>query len=333
MNPIDKNLFGEVSDDQIENLYFLKNHIEYINYFFVFEKKDIKRLRIINERIIYERRKEQENQLGYKIEKEPGFPFYALAILYKDFITEYKLAIDQLNCFDFYVARNNYLEAISINAKYQKKSLDEFFTFDNFVNENKFQNQFSSQKLGSYFCEEFLRIGDEYYMKKIYPDAMDYFSRFLNINPKDGGVLYKTGICMYNTCKYKQALEYFLESLKYLKISYTNLYYWIGHTHFELANYSECIEFLTKSLKDNPFDNYSYYVRGMSKMSLQDYTGAISDFNFVLKSEPSNGECYYLRGECNLKLKKKENALVDLSRAGELGVKRSYELISKLQNK
>ena len=61
----------------------------------------------------------------------------------------------------------------------------------------------------------------------------------------------------------------------------------------------------------------------------KDYAGATEYFDAALSRDPSFAEAYFNRGLCRLYLKQQQEAVLDLSKAGELGIYQAYSLIKK----
>ena len=62
-----------------------------------------------------------------------------------------------------------------------------------------------------------------------------------------------------------------------------------------------------------------------------DYTAAISCYNKVIELKPDLGEAYYNRGLMYLRLGNKERGVADLSKAGEMGILPSYNVLKRMQ--
>lgn len=139
-----------------------------------------------------------------------------------------------------------------------------------------------------------------------------------------------------------------------------------GLEKYSKNDFAESIQEFNNAIKLNPRFSKAYLNRGLSKFSLQDYRGAIFDYTQVIKIEPQNAEAYnyrgvaqaYInhdliaikdytraiiinpnfsdaycnRGQAKIRLNQKESGCLDLSKAGELGMTRAYELIKLLCN-
>ncbi len=65
-------------------------------------------------------------------------------------------------------------------------------------------------------------------------------------------------------------------------------------------------------------------------MSLGDYTSAISAYTKAIELKADLGEAYYNRGYLYLMLGNKDAGIADLSKAGELGIVPSYNLLKRM---
>jgi tetratricopeptide (TPR) repeat protein len=69
--------------------------------------------------------------------------------------------------------------------------------------------------------------------------------------------------------------------------------------------------------------------RGIVKGKMKSYNEAILDFNSALKINQQNGNAYYNRGYALILSGKNMEGCNDLSKAGELGYFKAYELIKE----
>ena len=65
-------------------------------------------------------------------------------------------------------------------------------------------------------------------------------------------------------------------------------------------------------------------------MANGDLTSAISAYTKAIELKPEFGEAYYNRGYLYLKLGNREAGIADLSKAGELGIVPSYNLLKRM---
>lgn len=93
---------------------------------------------------------------------------------------------------------------------------------------------------------------------------------------------------------------------------------------------SEILADLDKVIELSPRMAIAHYDKGCILVSAQDYTSALSAFSTAIELKPDFGEAYYNRGYVYLKLGNKEAGIADLSKAGELGIVPSYNLLKRM---
>lgn len=105
---------------------------------------------------------------------------------------------------------------------------------------------------------------------------------------------------------------------------------------FELAmqtrrrSFTDILADLDRVAELSPRMAIAWYNRGLILLEMQDYTQAVSAFNRAIELKPDMGEGYYNRGFVYLKLGNKNAGIADLSKAGELGVIPSYNLLKRM---
>ena len=133
--------------------------------------------------------------------------------------------------------------------------------------------------------------------------------------------------------------------------------------NYKLKDYYKAIKLCNKGIDKKQDDYGLYLLRGLCKTELNDLRGSILDFEVMAKNQPNTvvylmlgesqmklnmtaealasfsksieldgqqGTAYYYRGLVRLGLKQKNLGCLDLSKAGELGVKEAYSMINML---
>lgn len=96
----------------------------------------------------------------------------------------------------------------------------------------------------------------------------------------------------------------------------------------------QIIDDLDKTLELSPGNIYVYYNKGNIYYESENYTAAISCYTQAVDAKADFGEAYYNRGIAYFRLGNMEKGMADLSRAGELGMVSSYNLLKRMrQNK
>ena len=85
------------------------------------------------------------------------------------------------------------------------------------------------------------------------------------------------------------------------------------------------------ALQLNPRLVFAWFNKGNMFSKMGDFTSAIQAYSEALKLDPEFGSAYYNRGLCYLNIGNKRLAFADLSKAGELGVIPSYNLLKRMK--
>ncbi len=87
---------------------------------------------------------------------------------------------------------------------------------------------------------------------------------------------------------------------------------------------------LDQVIKLSPNNVYAHYNRGCLYMLQGDFTSAISCYSTAIELKPDLAEAYYNRGLMYLRMGNKAQGVGDLSKAGELGVLPSYNILKRM---
>lgn len=94
---------------------------------------------------------------------------------------------------------------------------------------------------------------------------------------------------------------------------------------------SEIISDLDIALSLDPSLVYAWFNKAEVYLQLDDLTSALNCLNEAIRINPDFGEAYYNRGIVYLRMGNKNSGLSDLSKAGELGVLPSYNLLKRMK--
>ncbi len=92
-------------------------------------------------------------------------------------------------------------------------------------------------------------------------------------------------------------------------------------------NYDEAISDLNKAIKLLPEFAYSYYNRGNLQVLSGRMPDAYDDYTQAIELYPNFAEAYFNRGLVQIYMKDTRKGLLDLSKAGELGIKEAYQVL------
>lgn len=109
-------------------------------------------------------------------------------------------------------------------------------------------------------------------------------------------------------------------------------YYERGNIKFALQDYYGAIADYSHTIALNEGFVDAYYKRGQAKHQLEAYNDAINDCSKIIEINPKNVDAYFLRGILRLEHGQTEGGCLDLSKAGELGDLKAYEVIKEKCN-
>ena len=96
------------------------------------------------------------------------------------------------------------------------------------------------------------------------------------------------------------------------------------------ARLMEVMADMDSVIKQSPQMAIAHYNKGVLLAELHDYTSALSAFDKAIEIQPTFGEAYYDRGYVYFRLGNRSAGSADLSKAGELGVVASYNLLKRM---
>jgi len=99
-----------------------------------------------------------------------------------------------------------------------------------------------------------------------------------------------------------------------------------------IQNYDEVVNDYKECIRLDPDFSYAWYNLALVDITTRDYAGAIKDFSNAIGIDPKFSEAYYNRGLTYIYMQQTEEGCRDLSKAGEIGVQRSYLVIKKYCN-
>lgn len=102
-----------------------------------------------------------------------------------------------------------------------------------------------------------------------------------------------------------------------------------GHVVERHYNYGDAIADLNKAIELAPQVAYLYYNRGNLHALSGDMPAAYEDFTRAIELAPELAEAWFNRGLVQLYMKDTRKGCIDLSKAGELGIKDAYTVLKR----
>jgi putative GTP pyrophosphokinase len=138
-----------------------------------------------------------------------------------------------------------------------------------------------------------------------FDDAIGFYSRILKFNPDAtiSALIYKhRGMANFAQSKYQDAIDDFTRTLELDGKSYKAAYY-RGVVKSVLKEYSGAIDDFTLSLKINPYQSFCLFRRGQAYYHVEDYPQALGDCEASLNLDPASATVLKFRGLLLNKLK------------------------------
>jgi tetratricopeptide (TPR) repeat protein len=159
--------------------------------------------------------------------------------------------------------------------------------------------------------------------------SIDEYNTLINLKPELSYAYFNRANTRYEMISFMNALN-----------SYNNNVIFIGNYNIKaqsdkktnLQNYDDVVADYQKCIQLNPWFNYAYFNLANINIDSKDFLSAITNLTKAIEIEPKFAEAYYNRGLTYIYVQKKEEGCTDLSKAGELGVQRAYEVIKKFCN-
>ncbi|MGA2781880.1 MAG: tetratricopeptide repeat protein [Smithella sp.] len=148
--------------------------------------------------------------------------------------------------------------------------------------------------------------------------AIEDFSRAIEIYPGFADPYYNRGIVYAGLGNYRQAMEDFSRVIE-IKPSFARAYTNRGNAYQELGNYRQAMEDFSRVIEIKPGDADAYYNRGFTYEKLGQHQRAIEDFNETIRLKPDNAGAYCKRGIAHGIIGNNNLGCRDLQKACELG--------------
>ncbi len=162
--------------------------------------------------------------------------------------------------------------------------------------------------------------GSEYFKSGKFPEALSYFTKAIDLNPKSALTYVAQGDTYYRMGRYKEAIADFTKSVEINPI-YSDVYSHRGSAYDQLGQHTQAIDDYTKAIELNPKDDWAYFNRGITHQRLGRYTEAIADYSKSIELDPKKADAYYGRGIAYYQLKKYTDAISDFDKTIELDPK------------
>jgi tetratricopeptide (TPR) repeat protein len=180
-------------------------------------------------------------------------------------------------------------------------------------------------------AKEYTQRGMQFYEKREYTEALINLNKAIEADPNYPQAYYVRG-------NIKDAFDDRHGAMKDYNVAleknqkFADAYFARGNVKMKLQDYYGAIDDYTSAITLN--ENYieAYFNRGKAKQFLQAYEDAINDCSKIIQLNPKNVDAFYMRGILRIDFGDVKNGCLDLSKAGELGDLKAYEVIKEKCN-
>lgn len=168
-------------------------------------------------------------------------------------------------------------------------------------------------------AQEFFRAGVEQMQSQNYPEAVQIFSKAIDVNQNFSAAFSNRCLAYLQLGEYESAIQDCTQAVN-LNSSNTEAYLNRGLAYYKLGNYQAAIANYNQLIKLNPTDFRAYYNRALAKTDLQKYQVAMADYNQTLSLIPVSetlliAEVYNDKGTTRLMLNDNLGAIADFDQA------------------
>ncbi|MBX2969360.1 MAG: tetratricopeptide repeat protein [Cyclobacteriaceae bacterium] len=180
-------------------------------------------------------------------------------------------------------------------------------------------------------ARSFTQKGRELLEKQEYVEALLNLNKAIELDPNSAAAYYLRGNIKAQFDDRHGAMKDYNTALE-KNSKLTEAFFSRGNIKMKLQDYYGAIDDYTAAIALN--ENYidAYYNRGKAKQFLQAYEDAINDCSKIIAINKKNVDAYYMRGLLRIEFGDLKNGCLDLSKAGELGDLKAYELIKEKCN-
>ncbi|QKQ74912.1 tetratricopeptide repeat protein [Nostoc sp. TCL240-02] len=162
----------------------------------------------------------------------------------------------------------------------------------------------NNQLLKSFFQPEYnnedsntlyAKLGDEYFEKGEYTNAIVNYSKALQAKSTDIDLYYKRGLTHYQIGDYEAAIADYSQAIQ-MNIQDAKSYNKRGLALSQLGRLEEAINDYTQAIRINPNVAVAYKNRAEARSHIGDNQGAIEDYTQAIKINPDYADAYKNRG-------------------------------------
>lgn len=180
-------------------------------------------------------------------------------------------------------------------------------------------------------AKDLTQTGRELYEKREFMEALLNLNKALDIDQNYAPAYFLRGNIKDNFDDRHGAMKDYNTAIE-KNPKFADAYFARGNIKMKLQDYYGAIGDFTSCITINENNIEAYFNRGKAKQFLQAYEDAINDCTKIIQINPKNVDAYFMRGVLRIEFGDMKNGCLDLSKAGELGDLKAYEMIKEKCN-
>ena len=162
-------------------------------------------------------------------------------------------------------------------------------------------------------------LGDQHFNEGEYNEAVEEYTKVLNIKPRAIEVLYNRGRAYQELNQEENAIADFEKVLK-LNPDHVQAHLSMGNIEFKNGDYENALFQFNKVVKKFNQNSDAVMYRGKANFRLGNVNEALTDYGDAIRLNPDNGQAYLYRGIIYVQTKRKKSGCADFIKAQSLKV-------------
>jgi len=181
-------------------------------------------------------------------------------------------------------------------------------------------------------AKELTQRAREFYEKRDYMEAVVYLNRAIETDARYAPAYLLRGTIKTEFEDFHGAMKDYNQAVD-LQPKLVEGFFERGNVKMKLQDFYRAIADFTSAIALNENHIEAYFRRGKAKQFLQAYEDAINDCSKIISINPKNVDAWHMRGLLRIDFGDLKNGCLDLSKAGELGDVKAYEIIKEKCNR
>jgi len=162
-------------------------------------------------------------------------------------------------------------------------------------------------------------------------NALDDFNQVIKINPENVLALFNRAYTRYKMVETIRIIESTTPNQQPLQIGVSTpmATKQTQNQEKQILDYKLIVKDLEKVIEINPNFEFAHYNLGVIKAVMRNFEAAIEHFSLAINVNPEFAEAWFNRGLTNIYLENNADGTLDLSKAGELGIFKAYNVIKR----